>query len=548
MLALSAIAWGPAGMDSTAQTLQTGPYVLTFHSDVDDSDQPYAIYVPRTYDPSRKYPLVVSLHGSGSNHRLDLRRVFGKGNLGGESDAHASRYFPQWQDVDFIVASPLARGTMGYQGIAEKDVYDVLDDVKKRFSIDEDRVYLTGLSMGGGGALWLALTRPDVWAAVAAICPSGPPGTEEFAANALHLPIHLFHGALDPLVPVQGIRQWNALLEQSGAQIEYTEYARARHNSWDFAYKDEAIFDWFSRFHRNRYPERVRFVSESYKYSSAYWVQLDGLTPGVAASIDARFAAPNRVVVETRSLPGFTLKIAGHPSYSSSGPIAVTIDGQAVRLGRSLSFSKGPRGWQSTPLVIPAGAKRGGAEGPISEAISARHVYVYGTAGPAPAEELEKRQNVALQAAAWSSPAEPLALSFRVVSDKEIDPRGLENASLVLFGTKETNVAIARLAPTLPLALNSSAADYGLLFIYPMNGHYALVNSGLPWWTGMDEAGFSGPAFVPLSLRILLSLGDYVLFKGSLENVVASGRFDNNWKIPATDARQLRASGAVEIK
>ena len=54
---------------------------------------------------------------------------------------------------------------MGYQGIAEKDVYDVLADVKARFSVDEDRVYLTGLDMGGGGALWLGLTRPDIWAA-----------------------------------------------------------------------------------------------------------------------------------------------------------------------------------------------------------------------------------------------------------------------------------------------------------------------------------------------------------------------------------------------
>src|SRR5687768_17934564 len=59
------------------------------------------------------------LHGGGSNHRLNLRRVFGKGNLPGETDADASRVFPPLPDVDFLVASPFARGSMGYHGIAE---------------------------------------------------------------------------------------------------------------------------------------------------------------------------------------------------------------------------------------------------------------------------------------------------------------------------------------------------------------------------------------------------------------------------------------------
>src|SRR5688572_4990561 len=117
-----------------AQELRPGPQVLTYFSSIDDSDQPYGFYLPKGYDKSKKYPLVVSLHGEGSNHRLNLRRLFGQGNRMGETDAEASRYFPQFKDVDFIVATPLARGTMGYQGIAERDVYDVLADVRGRFN------------------------------------------------------------------------------------------------------------------------------------------------------------------------------------------------------------------------------------------------------------------------------------------------------------------------------------------------------------------------------------------------------------------------------
>ena len=129
----TAFAFGPLAV---AQKLPAGPQVLTFFSDVDDSEQPYALYLPKNFDPSRKYPLVMMLHGGGSNHRLALRRVFGKSNATGESDAEATRYFPEWADVDYIVASPLARGTMAYQGIAERDVLAVLADVKKRFPID----------------------------------------------------------------------------------------------------------------------------------------------------------------------------------------------------------------------------------------------------------------------------------------------------------------------------------------------------------------------------------------------------------------------------
>ena len=206
------------GSASFAQTLKPGPQVLTFFSDVDDTEQPYGLYLPPNFNAAKKYPLVIMLHGAGSNHRLALRRVFGKSNLSGETDVEATRYFPAWREVDYIVASPYARGTMGYQSIAEKDVYDVLADVKRRFPIDEDRVYLTGLSMGGGGTLWLGLSRPDIGAAIASVCPAPPDGTDELAPNALNYPVHIFHGDADPVVNPAGVREWVKRFEALGTK------------------------------------------------------------------------------------------------------------------------------------------------------------------------------------------------------------------------------------------------------------------------------------------------------------------------------------------
>lgn len=162
---------------------------MTFASAVDDSQQPYALYLPASFDAGRKYPLLISLHSEESTHRLNLMQVLGQGERAAEEGRIAFIYSRPVRGLDYIVASPLARGTMGYRGIAEKDVYDVLADVERRFPIDEDRVYLTGISMGGGGALWLALTRPDVWAAVAPVCPAPIPGTEDLAPNALNRPV-----------------------------------------------------------------------------------------------------------------------------------------------------------------------------------------------------------------------------------------------------------------------------------------------------------------------------------------------------------------------
>ncbi len=530
----------------TAQTYVPGPQVLTFFSDVDDSDQPYALYLPKNFSPAKKYPLVVSLHGAWSNHRLNLKRVFGKGNLPGESDLIATRYFQPFREVDFIVASPYARGTMGYQGIAEKDVYDVLDDVKRRFPIDEDRVYLTGLSMGGGGTLWLGLTRPDIWAAIAPVCAAAPDGTEDLAPNALNVPVHLFHGDQDPAVPVASSRAWQKRLLDLGSEVEYVEYPGVKHNSWDNAYSEGAIFDWFAKFRRNRFPERVRFVTRAYKYSRAYWVRIDGLTPGELASIDARFTGANQIEVTTANVEGFTLALEGHPKWQRRRPLRVTLNGTAHTLppAETFSFSGGKPG-----LLQPArGAKGPGAEGPISEAVASAHIYVFGTQGTTP-EQARDRREIAARAAEWSTPQLKLFVTHRVLADRQVTDDDLKTANLVLFGTKETNSLIARFAGQLPLELNAGAADYGLVFIAPVNGKYVLVNSGLPWWTGQEQAKRPGLRFLrgaPYS--ILASFPDYILFKGSLGNVVAEGRFDNSWKVPAAERAKLAESGAVVIR
>lgn len=535
-----------AGFAVSGQKLSPGPQVLTFYSDVDDSEQPYGIYIPPDYDPQKKYPLVMMLHGAGSNHRLALKRVFGKSNTNGETDVEASRYFQPWKDVNYIVVSPYARGTNGYQGVSEDDVWSVLADVKKRFNIDEDRTYLTGLSMGGGGTLWIGLTRPDVWAALAPVCPAPPKGTEHYQLNGFNLPLHFFHGDADKAVPVSVSRDWVKKLKELGATVEYNEYPGVEHNSWENAYKDEFIFSWFSKFSRNLYPAQVKFSSAQYKYNKAYWVRLDKLNPGTASSIDARFSGSNQIEITTTNLDAFTLLLQKHPSYKAGAPFDVTLNGKKIKLKTapdSLSFQLVNGKWSNTPYQLNAGSKQKGAEGPISEALASRHVYVYGTGGNPTPEDLKTRLETANKAANWSAYRNAflgrVAVYPRVVSDKEVRPSDLESCNLVLFGTKETNLLIERYSGKLPMHLNVSDATQGLLYIFPVDGHYVLVNSGLPWWEGQKAQGF----FSPLPHQMLGNAKDFVLYKGSMETVVSEGYFDENWQLTAEQKSKLTTNG-----
>ena len=542
-----------------AQKLKPGPQDLSFFSSADERDQPYAVYIPENFDETKAYPLVIFLHGAWSNHRLGLRRLFGVGNSQGydfikpgnvpfETDVEATRYWPPFTPVGYIAAAPYARGTAGYQGIPEQDVYEMLDDIKSRFLIDVDRIYLTGLSMGGGGTLWLGMTRPDVWAAIAPVCPAPPEGTIDLAGNALNIPVHLFIGDKDFLYKTAS--EWKAMLETTARRLDYVEYPGVGHNSWEWAYKDGFIFEWFSQFKRDMFPEQVKFSSKWFKYNKAYWVTFDDLVPGTMATIDAQFTAGNAVEVTSSGLGAFTLHLSGHPQFSADKKVTVKVDGKSfsVRSADAISFMKSGGSWANRKFTPGLTSKQPGAEGPLSAAVNSSHVYVYGTGGNPSPEELTARREQAASAADWSGMGGRIMVFPRVISDKEIRQSDYVTSNLILLGTRETNAVIEKFADKLPLHLNTDTSGYGLVYVFPMNRHYILVNSGLSWWTPpKNTSGQTGYAFQGSKVEILKKFQDFVLFRESTDNIVSQGLFDNNWKIPAGAIETLKSSGAVTV-
>ena len=532
-----------------AASWTSGPQITTFPSDVDDTDQPFGLYVPKDYDPGRKYPLILMLHGTLSDHRTDLKRLFGKPIISNDFRG-ASGMWPRFREVDFIVITPHARGPLGYSGIAEKDIWDLVDHVKHQFNIDEDRIYATGIGLGGGAAIWLALSRPGTFAAIMPVSPIPLPFTDDLLPNAQNLPIKVIQGTADPLAKPQDTRALVHRLRESGAQIEYVELPGVRHNAWEQAYRDASAFDWFAARKRDAYPNQVVLSSATYERGRAFWLRFVNLTPGTTAHANARFTARKQLEITTRNLNAFALDLAGHPQASGPGPISLTVDGTKLTAtaARPINLSRTAKSWTLRADPPDPGQKAPGSEGPIAAAIASKHLYVYGTLDSPTPEETLRRRDVAQKAADWDRNKTEMLVSFRVLSDAEVRPTDRKGANLILFGTRETNKLVAELAPQLPLHLSPAAADYGLLYITPLDGkRYALISSGLPWWTRVDQLEIGGRRVVPAPFQLLSRFGDFALYRGKGDQVLINGHFTPSWKLSPADAEAFRATGVVSV-
>jgi pimeloyl-ACP methyl ester carboxylesterase len=239
--------------------------VKAYRAEWDGTLQPYALSVPRDYQPGKPVPLIVALHGAYSDHRHNLRRVFGLDNRPRETDAEASRNELPLPDVPALVVSPYGRGElMGYDGLGGDDVMRVIADVRRAYDIDPDRISLTGMSMGGDGTWQIGLRHPELFAALAPVCAvanyrrivkpadaglydldaldrQSPPA---LAANAARMQVFFFHGDKDTTVPVADSRKMVERFRQLGMlgkNVRYTEYPGVAHNAWIPAYKDAAL-------------------------------------------------------------------------------------------------------------------------------------------------------------------------------------------------------------------------------------------------------------------------------------------------------------------
>lgn len=208
----------------------------------------YRLMKPIDYKPGRKYPLVVFLHGAGERGDDNLAQLihgapeFAKEERRREYPAYV--LIPQcptdkkWVEVDWKLES----SRMPEQPSETLAMVKALvDTMVESAGIEETKIYITGLSMGGYGT-WDAIARyENFFAAAAPICGGGDPTT---AKKYVDLPIWCFHGLNDSVVPPKRSQEMIAALKALGGNPKFTEYPEAKHDSWTKTYANPAFYEW----------------------------------------------------------------------------------------------------------------------------------------------------------------------------------------------------------------------------------------------------------------------------------------------------------------
>ncbi len=217
----------------------------------------YRILYPIRYDVNKKYPLVVVLHGSGERGSDNEKQLVHGAALFADSlnreKFPAFVVFPQCPESDFwakLERDPNKKDSLGAfkfnsKGPATKAlalVENMIDSLSKTPQINKLKIYIGGLSMGGMGTFELLWRKPELFAAAFPICGGGD--AAKIAVYGKNLPIWVFHGGSDPVVPVSNSRLMVKTLKAAGAWVEYSEYAGVGHDSWTKAFAEPELLPW----------------------------------------------------------------------------------------------------------------------------------------------------------------------------------------------------------------------------------------------------------------------------------------------------------------
>ncbi len=231
-LMLCCLLWNVRPCDAQSAERQV-PQSITITNNGETIEMKYLLYLPSAYDSSEEnWPLLLFLHGAGERGD-DLELVTAHG---------PPKMIAQGRGFPFVVISPQCPEDMWWSIDA---LHALLDEVVETHRIDESRIYVTGLSMGGYGSWGLAYTYPERFAAVVPICGGGEP---EKAPLMEEIPTWVFHGAKDTAVPLQRSQEMVDALDAAGGNVRFTVYPEAGHvEAWKIAYSDPDLWEWLAK-------------------------------------------------------------------------------------------------------------------------------------------------------------------------------------------------------------------------------------------------------------------------------------------------------------
>jgi len=222
----------------------------------------YRELLPENYNPRQKYPLVLFLHGAGERGS-DNQTQLTHGSMMFTNPVNREKYpaivlYPQCPEKNFWPFEQRPEGTLDVKAFPAdykissmlQAVKDLLDQYIASGSVDTNRIYVLGLSMGGMGTFDMACRFPDVFAAAIPIC--GGVNPERLKAAAGKVAFRIYHGDKDSTVPVENSRAAYRMLKKCGATVEYFEIIGCDHASWNPAFNQPDFMSWLFSQHKSK--------------------------------------------------------------------------------------------------------------------------------------------------------------------------------------------------------------------------------------------------------------------------------------------------------
>ena len=545
-----------------------GDFYRAYESPYDGAMQPYSVHVPSRYDGKASWPLVIGLHGIGSGTHYTLRRVLGKDRdkEGGEVDGKPMirGNMPTLPDYGVLTATAWGYHNSAFWFYGEDDVLRVVDEMKKKYRIDEDRVYLTGLSLGGLGTYHVGHHFPDRFAAL------GPLGgfssvkmyqqirkypktswetvlveqrdATSYAENGLHNPMKVVHGRFDAPNHAKAMtKRYDAL----GYRYEL-DIPELPHDVWQYSYGDGALVKWLKRWTRPSNPDEIVFKTLSYRYTEAYWARIGWIDDYTRAALLRLEVGPDRRRITLSTLDNLRGVALDLTRPALKFPVTLALPGGKelmVPVAGIVHLHRDKSEWTiATSSTPPAGWKRTGVSGPLDDVMHEPHVFVVGTADP---EQTDTNRRLIEEDRRYIRHLEH-EIAFPVRDDSDVTGDALKG-NLVLYGNPSSNRVLAAAIATgkLPLSFEKDALvvgktrypgrDVGVKTILPNPWNPAKV---IVIVAGVTRRGTLLSRYLPRFLPDLIVYDERVSSR-YVERILIDrpvlfgGFYDSDWRLPA---------------
>ncbi|MGD1046417.1 MAG: prolyl oligopeptidase family serine peptidase [Bacteroidota bacterium] len=521
---------------------------LAYIDDIDNTPQFCRCYLPPDYNPSTKYPMVINLHGFNG----DNPEYINWWDADKRHDDASDKY-------NIIYIEPHGRYNSGYRGIGDRDLLKCIEMAKKTFSVDDDRVYMMGLSMGGGGTLFFAERHPDLFAAIAPSAPGNVdyhlyiskeaiaklrPGeifindkysTTSGLESLINVPMLFLHGDKDQDIDVNYTRYTVRMLQRWNYNVQYYEAVGKGHNN--IGLKDQRI-SWLLQHKRNASPKRVCIRAAELPFAHAYWVEVTQTNrPQEFTVVDAEVLESNMIRVDSKN--AYELSLTPDKALIDyNKPVKVFWNGKMVPTNNLKTGKIVLKDEDYNPLPLH---KTNKIAGPISDFQNTPFMVVIGTISN---NSLMKKLIVQKTEAIVSDWKNSQKYEPRVKKDVDVTETEMKNYSLYLLGGPEDNKVSKLIFEKTPFQIKSDeiiidgksfkAKDAVLNAIYPNpfnNERYVNIVAA----TSGTGLFFFNPQ------NFMLAQFDYSILDGKIPRVstnvksdkimVAAGFFNCNWKI-----------------